>query len=36
MREYIKKFETAEAGDNYSIANIPFMTSVETSGQNLV
>ena len=36
MKEYIKKFETAEAGDNYSIANIPFMTSVETSGQNLV
>ena len=36
MREYIKKFETAEAGDNYSITDIPFMTSVETSGQNLV
>lgn len=36
MKEYIKKFETAEAGDNYSIADIPFMTSVETSGQNLV
>ena len=36
MKEYIKKFETAEAGDNYSIANIPFMTSVETTGQNLV
>ena len=36
MKKYIKKFETAEAGDNYSITDIPFMTSVETSGQNLV
>ncbi len=36
MKEYIKKFETAEAGDNYSIESIPFMTSVETTGQNLV
>ena len=36
MKKYIKKFETAEAGDNYSIASIPFMTSVETTGQNLV
>ena len=36
MKKYIKKFETAEAGDNYSITDIPFMTSVETSGQNFV
>lgn len=37
MKEYIKKFANpASVGDNYSIASIPFMTSVETTGQNLV
>ena len=36
MKEYIKKFANASTGDNYSIAYIPFITSVETSGQNLV
>ena len=36
MREFIKKFASPSVGDNYSIASIPFMTSVETTGQNLV
>ena len=36
MKEYIKKFANPSLGDNYSIASIPFMTSVETTGQNLV
>ena len=36
MKEYIKKFENPSVGDNYSIESIPFMTSVETTGQNLV
>ena len=37
MKEYIKKFESpASVGDKYLIADIPFMTSVETTGQNLV
>ena len=36
MKEYIKKFASPSVGDNYSITDIPFMTSVETSGQNLV
>ncbi len=36
MKEYIKKFANASDGDNYLIENIPFMTSVEASGQNLV
>ena len=36
MKEYIKKFVNPSVGDNYSITDIPFMTSVETSGQNLV
>ena len=36
MREYIKKFASPSVGDKYLIADIPFMTSVETTGQNLV
>ena len=36
MKEYIKKFVNPSVGDNYSIESIPFMTSVETTGQNLV
>lgn len=36
MKEYIKKFASPSVGDNYLIASIPFMTSVETTGQNLV
>ena len=36
MKEYIKKFDSASAADNYAIADIPFTTSVEASGQNLV
>ena len=37
MKEYIKKFESpASVGDKYLIEDIPFMTSVEKTGQNLV
>jgi hypothetical protein len=28
MREFIKKFDTAVAADNYSITDIPFTTTV--------
>jgi uncharacterized protein (TIGR02145 family) len=37
MKEYIKKFETALAADNYAIIDIPFTTSIATNPvQNLV
>ena len=37
MKDYIKKFETASAADNYAIADIPFSTSIATTPiQNLV
>lgn len=37
MKEYIKKFETAVAADNYTITYIPFTTSVATNPvQNFV
>lgn len=29
MKEYIKKFESASAADNYAIADIPFTSTVE-------
>ena len=31
MKEYIKKFESASAADNYAIVDIPFITSVVPS-----
>lgn len=37
MKEFIKKFASASAADNYAIASIPFMTSVASNPvQNLV
>ena len=37
MKEYVKKFDTAASANDYSIVNIPFMTSVATNPiQNLV
>ena len=36
MKHYIQIFETPSAGDNYKIKDIPFMCSVESTGQNLV
>lgn len=37
MREYIKKFESASAANNYPITDIPFTTTITTNpAQNLV
>ena len=36
MKEYIKKFESASAADNYAIADIPFTSTIEESLTNLV
>lgn len=36
MKEYIKKFESASAADNYAITAVPFTTTISGStAQNL-
>ena len=32
MKEYIKKFESASAADNYAIADIPFTSTIRGGG----
>ena len=36
MKHYIQKFNTPEDGDKFEINDIPWMCTVESTGQNLV
>lgn len=36
MKEYIKLFQTPTSGDGYKINDIPFISTVESTSQNLV